>query len=132
MWKDATTPKAQRSNTIVSPTHCGWILENNTYNVKWFEGDQYPTSIDMDENEMQDVEDPDNEFVLPIMIQMKRKTIMMTEIQYIKLFYVFVHAFMILLNLQTFHVLHFNIYTISGHSFTGGLYIEIRGWTTVF
>ena len=30
MWKDATTPKAQRSNTIVSPTRCGWILEDNT------------------------------------------------------------------------------------------------------
>ena len=48
---------------------------------------------------------------------------MMTEIQYIKLFYVFVHAFMILLNLQTFHVLHINIYPISGHSCVGGLTI---------
>ena len=67
MWKDSTTPKLEKVN-MKSPTNSGWKEEGGSYNIRWFEGEQYPESIDIlrvDENEIENEDDPNNDLVLP-------------------------------------------------------------------
>ena len=67
MWKDSTIPKLEKVN-MKSPTNSGWKEEGGSYNIRWFEGEQYPESIDIlrvDENEIENEDDPNNDLVLP-------------------------------------------------------------------
>ena len=41
MWKKACTPQP----VIVSPVDNGWILQDDTYIVKWYDGDQVPRAL---------------------------------------------------------------------------------------
>lgn len=47
----------------MSPTECGWILKDDRYRIKWFDGDQIPDNVGrvIDESPAED-EDSDEDY----------------------------------------------------------------------
>ena len=43
IWKNASTPSFDE----FSPLQLGWILEDDSYAIKWFDGDQYPSDFEI-------------------------------------------------------------------------------------
>ena len=43
IWKNASTPSFDK----FSPLQSGWILEDDSYAIKWFDGDKYPSDFEI-------------------------------------------------------------------------------------
>ena len=49
----------------LSPLDFGWTISDNKFDIKWFDGDQYPTNI-ADVTSVDTVDDEDDDDSLPV------------------------------------------------------------------
>ena len=58
MWKNAdrTVPLE------IDPSECGWVLQNNSFRLKWFDGDQILDNVGKAIDESPDDEESDDDY----------------------------------------------------------------------